>query len=61
MARRITQIAMLRPAKFPLQFVKRVRSAFDGEGRLFEIKHDGFRVLAHRVSGAPRLLNAKRL
>jgi len=46
---------MLRPAEFPLQIVRRARSAFDGDGWLFEIKHDGFRVLAIRDVGPPRL------
>jgi bifunctional non-homologous end joining protein LigD len=41
---------------FPLQIVKRARSAFDGDDWLFEIKHDGFRVLAIRDSrGTTRL------
>ena len=38
--------------KFPLQIVKRVKEPFDGDGWLFEIKHDGFRVLAVRDGGA---------
>jgi bifunctional non-homologous end joining protein LigD len=40
---------------FPLQVAKRVRSAFDGDDWLFEIKHDGFRVLAIRDDGSARL------
>jgi ATP-dependent DNA ligase len=40
---------------FPLQIVKRARSAFDGDGWLFEIKHDGFRMLAIRDGGPTRL------
>jgi len=36
--------------------MKRVRSAFDGDDWLFEIKHDGFRVLAIRDEGSTRLL-----
>jgi bifunctional non-homologous end joining protein LigD len=43
------------PLRFPLQVVKRVPSAFDGEGWLFEVKHDGFRVLAIKDGGPPRL------
>ena len=46
---------MLTPRKFPLQIVKRVPSSFDSKARLFEIKHDGFRVLAIRDDGPPRL------
>jgi bifunctional non-homologous end joining protein LigD len=40
---------------FPLQIVKRCREPFDGDEWLFEIKHDGFRVLAIRDGGSPRL------
>jgi bifunctional non-homologous end joining protein LigD len=46
---------VLTPRKFPLQIVKRVPSSFDSEAWLFEIKHDGFRVLAIRDDGPPRL------
>ena len=46
---------VLDPRKFPLQVVKRVPSAFDNAGWLFEIKHDGFRVLAIRDSDSARL------
>jgi bifunctional non-homologous end joining protein LigD len=38
-----------------LQIVKRARSPFDGDDWLFEIKHDGFRVLAIRDGGTARL------
>jgi ATP-dependent DNA ligase len=38
--------AVLNPGNFPLQIVKRVPAPFDGEEWLFEIKHDGFRVIA---------------
>jgi bifunctional non-homologous end joining protein LigD len=41
--------------RFPLQIVKRARAPFDGDEWLFEIKHDGFRVLAIRDGGAVRL------
>lgn len=41
---------MLHPREFQLQVVKRVPSAFDNADWLFEIKHDGFRVLAFRAS-----------
>jgi len=41
--------------KFPLQVVKRVHSPFDSEAWLFEVKHDGFRVLAIRDGSPPRL------
>jgi hypothetical protein len=37
---------VLGPNQFPLQIVKRGRAPFDGDDWLFEIKHDGFRVLA---------------
>ena len=46
---------MLDPRKFPLQVVKRVPSAFDNADWLFEIKHDGFRVLAIRDGSLARL------
>ncbi len=46
---------MLRPNEFPLQIVKRCREPFDGDEWLFEIKHDGFRVLAIRDGGSARL------
>jgi bifunctional non-homologous end joining protein LigD len=41
--------------RFPLQVVKRVPSAFDGEEWLFEIKHDGFRAIAICDGGSARL------
>jgi bifunctional non-homologous end joining protein LigD len=44
-----------RPSDFPFQIVKRSRAPFDGDGWLFEIKHDGFRVLAVRDGGPTRL------
>ena len=47
--------AVLDPRKFPLQVVKRVLSAFDIEAWLFEIKYDGFRVLAIRDGSLARL------
>src|SRR6476660_3095931 len=43
--------------KFPLQIVKRVKEPFDSNDWLFEIKHDGFRVLAIRNGGSTRLLS----
>jgi len=46
---------MLCPRQFPLQIVKRALSAFDGDDWLFEIKHDGFRVLAIRDRGPTKL------
>ena len=46
---------MLGPNQFPLQIVKRGRASFDGDDWLFEIKHDGFRVLAIRDGGSTRL------
>jgi bifunctional non-homologous end joining protein LigD len=47
---------VLTPRKFPLQIVKRASpSSFDSKAWLFEIKHDGFRVLAIRDDGPPRL------
>ena len=46
---------MLHLRNFPLQILKRVPAPFDGEGWLFEVKHDGFRVLAIRDGGLPRL------
>jgi hypothetical protein len=47
--------AVLNPRNFPLQIVKRVSASFDGEEWLFEIKHDGFRVIAVRDGGPARL------
>jgi bifunctional non-homologous end joining protein LigD len=47
--------AMLNPLQFPLQIVKRVPTPFDSEEWLFEIKHDGFRVIAIRDGGPARL------
>lgn len=44
---------MLAPAQFPLQIVELVPKPFDGDDWLFEIKHDGFRMLA--ISDAARL------
>ena len=41
--------------RFPLQIVKRAQSAFDGDDWQFEIKHDGFRVLAIRDGERTRL------
>jgi bifunctional non-homologous end joining protein LigD len=46
---------VLRPNEFPLQIVKRCRQPFDGDDWLFEIKHDGFRVLAIRDGKTTRL------
>jgi bifunctional non-homologous end joining protein LigD len=46
---------VLTPRKFPLQIVKRVPSSFDSDAWLFEVRHDGFRVLAIRDDGPPRL------
>jgi hypothetical protein len=46
---------VLTPRKFPLQIVKCAPSSFDSEAWLFEIKHDGFRVLAIRDDGPPLL------
>ena len=46
---------MLRAHQFPLQVVKRIRAPFDGDEWLFENKYDGFRVLAIRDGGHPRL------
>ena len=51
---------MLHPRAFPLQVVKRVPSAFDSADWLFEIKHDGFRVLAIRDGGTARLYTRNR-
>ena len=39
---------VLNPRNFPLQIVKRVLTPFDGEEWLFEIKHDGSRMIAVR-------------
>jgi ATP-dependent DNA ligase len=38
-----------------LQIVKRTHEPFDGDDWLFEIKHDGFRMLAIRDGGPTRL------
>jgi bifunctional non-homologous end joining protein LigD len=46
---------VLRPHQFPLQIVKRSHAPFDGDDCLFEIKHDGFRVIAIRDAGSTRL------
>jgi hypothetical protein len=46
---------MLAPAQFPLQVVKLVLKVFDGDDRLFEIKRDGFRVLAISNGASIRL------
>lgn len=47
--------AALRRYNFPLQIVKLARKPFDGGDWLFEIKHDGFRVMAIRDRGPTRL------
>jgi bifunctional non-homologous end joining protein LigD len=46
---------VLHPRRFQLQVVKRVPSPFDSADWLFEVKHDGFRVLAIRDGGLARL------
>jgi bifunctional non-homologous end joining protein LigD len=46
---------VLRPHQFPLQIVKRIHEPFDGDDWLFEIKYDGFRMLAIRDGGPTRL------
>ncbi len=46
---------MLAPSQFPLQLVKLVPKPFDGDDWLFEIKHDGFRVVAIRDGASTRL------
>jgi bifunctional non-homologous end joining protein LigD len=46
---------MLAPAQFPVQIVKLVPKPFDGDDWLFEIKHDGFRILAIRDGASTRL------
>jgi ATP-dependent DNA ligase len=51
---------VLRAHQFPLQVVKRIRAPFDGDDWLFEIKHDGFRTLAIRDGGPPRLFTWNR-
>jgi len=43
--------------KFPLQIVKRIKEPFDSNDWLFEIKHDGFRVLAIRDGGSTRFFS----
>ena len=48
---------VLNPRNFPLQIVKRVLTPFDGEEWLFEIKHDGSRMIAVRDGGSARLLS----
>ena len=47
--------SMLEPRQFPLQAVKLVKAPFDGADWLFEIKHDGFRVVAIRDGGPAKL------
>src|SRR5271156_6073587 len=46
---------MLTPAQFPLQIVKLVPKPFDGNDWFFEIKHDGFRMVAIRDGASTRL------
>lgn len=46
----------VRPEQIGLMLAETRDQAFSGEGWLFEIKYDGFRVLAGRQSGRPRLL-----
>jgi bifunctional non-homologous end joining protein LigD len=46
---------MLAPSQFPFQIVKLVPKPFDGDDWLFEIKHDGFRILAIRDGASTRL------
>jgi len=46
------------PKAFPLQIDKSTKLPFDGEDWLFEIKHDGFRVVAFRQDGRTTLLTA---
>ena len=46
---------MLAPGQFPLQIVKWVPKPFDGDDWLFEIKHDGFRIVGIRDGGSIRL------
>jgi hypothetical protein len=43
--------AALRRYIFPLQIVKLARKPFDGGDWLYEIKHDGFRLMAIRDRG----------
>lgn len=46
---------MLAARQFPLQIVRRFPTSFSGHDWLFEIKHDGFRLLAIRDGGPTRL------
>jgi len=46
---------MLAPARCPLQIVKLVPKPLDGDDWLFEIKHDGFRMVAIRDGASTRL------
>jgi ATP-dependent DNA ligase len=48
-------VEVLEFRRFPLQIVKRARRRYDGDDWLFEVKHDGFRVLAIRDGGRVRL------
>ena len=41
-------VDMLAPAQFPLQIVKLVPKPFDGDDWFFDIKQDGFRMVAIR-------------
>lgn len=41
--------------QFPLQIVRRAPTSFDGQDWLFEIEHDGLRMLAIRDNGPTRL------
>jgi bifunctional non-homologous end joining protein LigD len=51
---------MLAAHQFPFQIAKRVASSFDGDDWLFEIKHDGFRMLAIRDGRPTRLFTRNR-
>jgi bifunctional non-homologous end joining protein LigD len=46
---------VLAARQFPLQIVKRIPSSFNNDDWLFEIKHDGFRMLAIRDGNTARL------
>ena len=46
---------MLTPKSLPLQIVKSSKLPFDSDDGLFEIKHDGFRVMAVRQGRSSKL------
>jgi bifunctional non-homologous end joining protein LigD len=50
----------MRPPRFDAAQLSLVRTPFDGDDFLFELKHDGFRALAHIWDGKCELVSRKR-